>query len=102
MGLVCFRLKDDPTNKLNKKLLETINESGKLHMVPSLVHDKYVIRFCVVAEHATEEDIGNIKQIYSLIQTILFKLNNIVWSYTNNVMSHDSYLKKKLFKHYLI
>ncbi|XP_022162186.1 tyrosine decarboxylase [Myzus persicae] len=57
MGLVCFRLKDDPTNKLNKKLLETINESGKLHMVPSLVHDKYVIRFCVVAEHATEDDI---------------------------------------------
>lgn len=69
MGLVCFRLKDDPTNKLNKKLLETINESGKLHMVPSLVHDKYVIRFCVVAEHATEEDIGNIKQIHNLIQT---------------------------------
>lgn len=60
MGLVCFRLKDDPTNKLNKKLLETINESGKLHMVPALVHEKYVIRFCVVAEHATEDDIGNI------------------------------------------
>lgn len=61
MGLVCFRLKDDPTNKLNKKLLETINESGKLHMVPALVHDKYVIRFCVVAEHATEDDIGKTK-----------------------------------------
>ncbi|XP_050537231.1 tyrosine decarboxylase isoform X2 [Daktulosphaira vitifoliae] len=57
MGLVCFRLKNDPSNKLNKKLLETINESGKLHMVPALVHDKYVIRFCVVSEYATEEDI---------------------------------------------
>jgi len=61
MGLVCFRLKDDPTNKINKKLLETINESGKLHMVPALVHDKYVIRFCVVSEHATEDDIGKMK-----------------------------------------
>lgn len=46
---------------MNKKLLETINESGKLHMVPALVHDKYVIRFCVVSEHATEEDIGKIR-----------------------------------------
>lgn len=59
MGLVCFRLKNDPCNKLNKKLLETINESGTLHMVPALVRDKYVIRFCVVSEYATEDDIGN-------------------------------------------
>jgi len=58
LGLVCFRMKDDPTNKLNKKLLESINESGKLHMVPAMVHDKFVIRFCVVAQHASEADMG--------------------------------------------
>ena len=28
-------------------------------MVPAMVHDKFVIRFCVVAQHATEADIGN-------------------------------------------
>lgn len=74
MGLVCFRLKNDPSNKINKKLLETINESGKLHMVPALVHDKYVIRFCVVAEHATEDDIGNIKTINYINIKISFKM----------------------------
>lgn len=56
---MCFRIKNDPSNKLNKKLLESINDSGKLHMVPAMVHDKFVIRFCVVAQHATEADIGN-------------------------------------------
>lgn len=56
MGLVCFRLKG--TDKLNEKLLSNINASGKLHMVPASVNDKYVIRFCAVAQNATEEDIG--------------------------------------------
>ncbi len=58
LGLVCFRLKNDPSNKLNKKLLESINDSGKLHMVPAMVHDKFVIRFCVVTQNATEADMG--------------------------------------------
>lgn len=56
MGLVCFRLKG--SDKLNEKLLSTINASAKLHMVPASVNDKYVIRFCAVAQNATEEDIG--------------------------------------------
>lgn len=58
LGLVCFRIRNDASNKLNKKLLESINHSGKLHMVPAMVHDKFVIRFCVVAQHATEKDMG--------------------------------------------
>lgn len=56
LGLVCFRLKG--TDKLNEKLLSTINGSGKLHMVPANVNDKYVIRFCAVAKNASEDDIG--------------------------------------------
>lgn len=56
LGLVCFRLKG--SDKLNEKLLSTINASAKLHMVPASVNDKYVIRFCAVAQNATEEDIG--------------------------------------------
>lgn len=56
LGLVCFRLRG--TDKLNEKLLSNINGSGKLHMVPANVNEKYVIRFCVVASDADESDIG--------------------------------------------
>ena len=55
MGLVCFRLKGN--NDLNQKLLSNINASGKLHMVPSSVHGRYVIRFCVCAQDAKDADI---------------------------------------------
>lgn len=55
LGLVCFRLIG--SDKLNEKLLSTINESGKLHMVPACVNERYIIRFCAVAQHATVEDI---------------------------------------------
>lgn len=64
LGLVCFRLVGGPDEKpeqvddLNKKLLTNINASGKLHMVPANVMDRFVIRFCVVQQHATREDIG--------------------------------------------
>ncbi|XP_074026533.1 tyrosine decarboxylase 2 isoform X1 [Leptinotarsa decemlineata] len=57
LALVCFRLKG--SDKLNEKLLSNINASGKLHMVPSNVNDKYVIRFCVVAVNAEEADIDH-------------------------------------------
>lgn len=55
MGLVCFRLKGN--NDLNRTLLSNINASGKLHMVPSAIHGKYVIRFCVCAQDAQDSDI---------------------------------------------
>ncbi|XP_066260926.1 aromatic-L-amino-acid decarboxylase-like isoform X2 [Euwallacea similis] len=57
LGLVCFRLKGP--DKLNEKLLSNINASGKLHMVPANVNDKYVIRFCVVSHEAAENDIDH-------------------------------------------
>ncbi|KAL1463194.1 hypothetical protein WDU94_014971 [Cyamophila willieti] len=61
LGLVCFRLKGDgnivTTDQNNRKLLEDINASGRLHMVPASVNDKYVIRFCVTAQNANENDI---------------------------------------------
>lgn len=55
-GLVCFRLIG--SDKLNEKLLSAINASAKLHMVPASVNEKYVIRFCAVAQNATDNDIG--------------------------------------------
>lgn len=54
LGLVCFRLKGD--DSLNQVLLATINASGKLHMIPSMVKGKYIIRFCVTSEHAHDSD----------------------------------------------
>lgn len=51
------------SNALNQKLLSTINASGKLHMVPASLNDKYVIRFCVCRETACEEDMS--KYFYS-------------------------------------
>ncbi|XP_030761588.1 aromatic-L-amino-acid decarboxylase [Sitophilus oryzae] len=57
LGLVCFRLKGP--DKLNEKLLSNINASGKIHMVPANVNDKYVIRFCVVSYNATDADIDH-------------------------------------------
>lgn len=55
LGLVCFRLRG--SNDINQKLLSSINASGKLHMVPASLNDKYVIRFCVCRQTATDEDI---------------------------------------------
>ena len=46
------------SDELNQKLLSTINASGKLHMVPASVNEQFVIRFCVVAQNATDDDIG--------------------------------------------
>lgn len=65
LGLVCFRLKG--TDKLNEKLLSNINASGKLHMVPASANEKYIIRFCAVAQNATETDIGKYITYISLV-----------------------------------
>ena len=58
VGLICFRLFG--SSQLNQKLLTTINASGKLHMVPANVNEYFVIRFCVCAQNATSEDIGEL------------------------------------------
>ena len=67
LALVCFRLKG--SDELNQKLLSTINASGKLHMVPASVNEQFVIRFCVVAQHATDDDIGKKYDIKKLAMT---------------------------------
>ncbi|KAK2141738.1 hypothetical protein LSH36_1050g00008 [Paralvinella palmiformis] len=55
MGLVCFRLVGH--NYHTQMLLRAINMSGKLHMVPALINDQYVIRFAICAQNASEDDI---------------------------------------------
>ncbi|XP_052127613.1 aromatic-L-amino-acid decarboxylase isoform X1 [Frankliniella occidentalis] len=69
LGLVCFRLRG--TDQLNMKLLSSINASGRLHMVPATVVDKYIIRFCVTAQNATEEDVEHAWQVITEVASSL-------------------------------
>lgn len=55
LGLVCFRLKG--SNEKNKKLIENINESGKIFMIPSQIDDSYFLRFVVSSRMIRAEDI---------------------------------------------
>lgn len=71
LGLVCFRLIGPES--INRSLLATINASGKLHMIPSMVKGKYIIRFCVINEHATETDIEGAWNIINEQATELLK-----------------------------
>ncbi|RNA04356.1 tyrosine decarboxylase, partial [Brachionus plicatilis] len=64
LGLVCFRLKGP--NFLSQNLLFELNDSGLIHMVPSMLGHKYVIRLCVNSERATENDMGEAWKIIRL------------------------------------
>lgn len=54
----------EQVDDMNKKLLTNINASGKIHMVPANVRENFVIRFCVVHQQATREDIGISPEFY--------------------------------------
>jgi len=43
-------------NKLTEKLLLSLNDSGQIHVVPSMVNDIFLIRFSVCAKDASEYD----------------------------------------------
>lgn len=55
LGLVCFRLKGPDI--LSKNLITLLNDSGKIQLTPSVVNDKYIIRFCVNSKKANSSDI---------------------------------------------
>lgn len=54
-GIVCFRLKG--CNFLNVKLLKTINDTGKIFLVGTMLELNYVLRFCICSESTEEEDV---------------------------------------------
>ncbi|XP_064598786.1 aromatic-L-amino-acid decarboxylase-like [Liolophura sinensis] len=75
MGLVCFRLKGH--NVLTQRLLRSINENGKIHMVPALINDHYVIRFAICAQNAADEDIDFAWDVISTCAAgVLFSRND--------------------------
>ncbi|CAG2068571.1 unnamed protein product, partial [Timema podura] len=75
LGLVCFRLKG--SDELNQKLLSNINESGRLHMVPASVNEKYVIRFCAVAQNATEDDVDHAWEVITEFASELLETQHL-------------------------
>lgn len=52
-------IEQDKDSKLSIELLNMINRSRELHMVPAVFNGKKIIRFCVNYELAKEDDIGN-------------------------------------------
>lgn len=73
---MCFRLAG--SDKINEKLLSCINASGKLHMVPASVNEKYVIRFCAVTQNCSEDDIDYAWEvIVDFANELLEKVRNI-------------------------
>ena len=54
---VCFSNKGPCGNTMTQSLLNLINKSGQLFMVPAMINETLVIRFAIVCEHAKEADI---------------------------------------------
>ncbi|KAK7794687.1 hypothetical protein R5R35_008018 [Gryllus longicercus] len=75
LGLVCFRLRG--SDQLNQKLLGNINASGRLHMVPASVNDKYVIRFCAVAQDASDADVEHAWEVITEFAEELLETYNV-------------------------
>ncbi|XP_064615978.1 aromatic-L-amino-acid decarboxylase-like [Liolophura sinensis] len=75
MGLVCFRLKG--TNELNEILLKKVNDDGRIHIVPSKVHETYFLRFAVCARRTASKDISYAWNVISELADNLLKQGEI-------------------------
>ncbi|XP_015922983.1 aromatic-L-amino-acid decarboxylase [Parasteatoda tepidariorum] len=71
LGLVCFRLKD--SNSENEKILKRINERRKIHITPTTIRGRYMLRFAVCSRFTTSEDV---KFAWSEIQTVASQLKS--------------------------
>ncbi|KAJ4445398.1 hypothetical protein ANN_07203 [Periplaneta americana] len=73
MGLVCVRLCG--SNEQNKDLLRTINRSGELHLSPTEVKGKYIIRICIVCPETTKEHVGKLaSHLFSSSKPVMGKV----------------------------
>lgn len=55
LGLVCFRLKGHGDED-NEKLLKKINERANIHIVPSKLGGKYILRLAICSRYTVSED----------------------------------------------
>ncbi len=74
LGTVCFRYAptgDDELNTLNARLLETLNETGKIYLSHTKLAGKYVIRLVVGQTYAQRR---HIREAWDLIWETAYKL----------------------------
>jgi aromatic-L-amino-acid decarboxylase len=69
LSLVCFRLNDgrdeEALNDLNRRLLESLNRTGKIFLTHTTLRGKYVLRM-VIASRTTKED--HVKVAWELVK----------------------------------
>jgi aromatic-L-amino-acid decarboxylase len=56
LNLVCFKHRNG--SDFSKKLLETINQSGKMYFTHTVVNGEYVMRMCIAQTHTTDEHVA--------------------------------------------
>ena len=55
LGMVVFALRGG--NELTELLLKRLNSTGRLHAVPAMLKEQYVIRFTITSPQTTEDDV---------------------------------------------
>ena len=55
LNLVCFRHKAG--NEFNRKLMERLNDSGRMFLTHTMLRDEYVLRLCVGQTNTDREHI---------------------------------------------
>ena len=82
LSLVCFRLikdqngnkiPDEKVNENNKKLLDSINETNKYHLVGSVVNNIHFLRFVVCNHNTTKEHIRKAWEMIELCSIKVFE-----------------------------
>uniref|UniRef100_A0A4X2L8K6 Aromatic-L-amino-acid decarboxylase n=1 Tax=Vombatus ursinus TaxID=29139 RepID=A0A4X2L8K6_VOMUR len=74
LGLVCFRIKG--SNELNEALLEKINKTKKIHLVPCHLRDKFVLRLAICSRTVESVHIQHAWQHITELATELLKKEN--------------------------
>ena len=69
LNLVCFRHKGG--DAINQKLLNRLNQSGKLYLTHTVLHDRFTLRLCVGQTHT---DARHVKQAWVQIRQITDEL----------------------------
>jgi len=72
LNLICFRhLRGDT---FNRRLLDRLNQSGKVYLTHTTLNDQYVLRFCVGQTHTEER---HVYQAWQQIQETAMELEKI-------------------------
>lgn len=79
LGLVCFKLfppgkSPELLDYMNSQLLNNVNASGELHIIPTDYKGSRIIRYCVTMENATKPQIGKFIHNASVDHLCFFSL----------------------------